>query len=159
MVLAVDPDALPTTERPAASARLRKLAHRLRLALAREEDLGARVAELLLDTLAERLEESGARAMPSSQVGRHNDALREVLALNLLREPFAALATLPPEAVFDQAMACVYDVERQTQHWASLGAKRVLRELETLVGELREAIAGDALAVPRVAPVASPSQR
>jgi hypothetical protein len=61
--------------------------------------------------------------------------------------------------VFEQAMACVHDVERQTQHWGSLGAKRVLRELETLVAELREAIAGDAGRPLGLAPAAVPSRR
>jgi hypothetical protein len=137
---AVDLSTLPEPARPEAMAAVRKLAHRLRLSLAGEVDLGAHVAELLLHTLGERLEESGARAMPSRQLGRVNDALREVLALNLLREPFEALAGLEPGAVFDVALASLARVQQETAHWGSLGAKRVLKELEVLVLELREAV-------------------
>jgi hypothetical protein len=94
----------------------------------------------VLQTLAGRLDESGARALPA-RVGAHHEALMELMALNLLREPFVALASRPPEEVFDAALASVASVRQQTMAWGSLGPGRVLRELESLLVQLRDAMA------------------
>jgi hypothetical protein len=155
LVGAVDLSAVPPGERPEAALAVRRLAHRLRLSHAREADVGAQVAELLVDLLAERLAESSARAMPARQVSAHNDALTEVLALNLLREPFLGLAERRAEEVFDQALGSLEQAERQTLAWHSLGTTRMLRELSNQVRELREAMrAGVPAAAPAEAPAA-----
>jgi hypothetical protein len=137
---AFDLDIVPVDARPQAAARLRKLTHRARLSLVREQGLTANAGELVFDTLAERLDESGARAHPERQAGRHQDALVELMAVNMLREPFASLVTLPPERVFPEALGHITSLINETRKWQSIGSIRALRDLEALVTELRDAM-------------------
>ncbi len=159
LVATVELGAMPPAERAEAALAVRRLAHRLRLSHAREADLGARVADLLVDLLAERLAESSARAMPARQVSAHNDALTEVLALNLLREPFLGLQERQPAELFARALTSLEEAERQTRAWRSLGTTRTLRDLAAQVRELRDAVLGGAeapeaeVALPRREPL------
>jgi len=152
LVAAVDLSAVPAAERPDAALAVRRLAHRLRLSRAGQEDVGPQVAALLVDLLAERLAESAARAMPRRQASAHNDALTQVMALNLLRQPFLALGTRRPEEVFEEALGCLDHAERETLGWRSLGTTRMLRELAGQVRELRSAMRARAPATAPEAP-------